>query len=231
MNPTNTYFFGAMNLMSTSTLVKKLSIAAGVAVIALGAVGIEHADAAMLNNSSGLASPNTTITFDEIVPPAGTVVTTQYSGLGVSFSNLVYASQGGGFPHIDNNNLGNFNGGLNGGLFSIHFLQQQTEAAFAMVTNQGTSTFTALLNGVVAETFTLGTTVFSSNNFYGFTNILFDEIQVTPGGYGSYALIDNIQLGSSATESVPEPASVLGLLALGALGAGSARKRQQSQKA
>jgi hypothetical protein len=41
--------------------------------------------------------------------------------------------------------------------------------------------------------------------------------------------IDNLTIGANATKSVPEPASVLGLLAFGAFGANSLLKRKQTK--
>lgn len=43
--------------------------------------------------------------------------------------------------------------------------------------------------------------------------------------------VDNVQTSSTPTQAVPEPASTLGLLALGAMGAGSMLKRKQEQNA
>jgi hypothetical protein len=107
--------------------------------------------------------------------------------------------------------------------FSIQFLQQQTAAAFAMLTNPGTSTFTALLNGVAVESFSDTTNFNVTTNFYGFTNILFNEIKITAGGFNSVALIDNLQFNPAATTSVPTPALLPGLIGLGL---GVLRKRR-----
>ena len=43
--------------------------------------------------------------------------------------------------------------------------------------------------------------------------------------------VDNVKISSTSTETVPEPGSMSGLLALGAMGVGSMLKRKQQQKA
>ncbi|WP_309738022.1 PEP-CTERM sorting domain-containing protein [Chamaesiphon sp. OTE_20_metabat_361] len=80
-----------------------------------------------------------------------------------------------------------------------------------MVTNPGTSTFNALLNNSVVDTFSTATNNTSSNNFYGFTGVTFDAIRVTAGSNG-LAAIDNIQFGTATAQSVPEPFSIIGTL-------------------
>ncbi len=90
--------------------------------------------------------------------------------------------------------------------FLISFTQSQSQAAFSLVTNPGTSTFDALLNNSVVDTFSTATNTTSSNNFYGFTGVTFDAIRVTAALNG-IAVIDNIQLGTATAQSVPEPFS------------------------
>lgn len=197
--------------------------------ITLGTLDINKVEAASIINGFGLNNPTQTITFDEIDFPIGTEITTQYSGLGVTFSNLfVYTEREGSF-NLNDNILSNFDITLSGpyGPFSINFLQQQTAVAFALITNEGISTFTALLNGVVIETFNAETQLELTDNFYGFSGILFDEIQVNPGGSNTAAGIDNLQLSPLTSTSVPETSSVLGLLSMGALSIGFCHKRRQ----
>lgn len=107
----------------------------------------------------------------------------------------------------------NFNPTINP--FLISFTQPQSQAAFSLVTNIGTSTFQALLNNSVVDSFSAATDVTSSNNFYGFTGVTFDAIRVTAPGNGA-AIIDNIQLGTATAQSVPEPFSIIGTLVGGA---------------
>lgn len=208
--------------MTNVTFLTKLSLSTvGVAVIALGIGGT--AQAGTFNNSTGLTNPTQTINFNEFPLAEGDQVTNQFSSLGVSFTNLYNTrAYNNSFPNIAGNTLANFiNGSINNS-FSIKFNNTLTEAAFTLVTNPGISTLTALLNGVVVETFT-ATTHTSSGNFYGFAGINFNEIVVNAGGVNNAALIDNIQ----TSKSVPEPASLIGILGLGAFGITSLCKRKQ----
>jgi hypothetical protein len=173
----------------------------------------------------GLPSPTTLLTFDEVVLPNNTIVTNQYQTFGVTFSpNLVYNSQGQvNFPNVTGNNLGNFAPGLVDPFF-IDFTTDVSAAAFAMVTNPTTSTFTALLNNVPVESFSVGTTFTSPNDFYGFTGITFNQIEVSTSG--AFMLLDNLQFNSA----VPEP-TTLALLGTGLLGLVMMRRRKLSRTA
>lgn len=209
--------------MAIVNILTKLSLATtGAAVVALAVAGT--AQAGTLNNSTGLNNPTQTINFNEFPLAEGEQVTNQFSSLGVTFTNLYNFSA----PNNPNSNIaGNtlinydFNASTINNPFSIKFNNTLTEAAFTLVTNPGTSTLTALLNSVVVETFTATTD--TSGNFYGFTGINFDEIVVNAGGFNNGAIIDNIQ----TSKSVPEPASLMGILGLGAFGITSLRKRRQ----
>ncbi len=187
-----------------------------------------------LTNGTGLTDPALTITADEFILANQTVVTNQYSSLGVTFSPNVYynsenGSLGGDFaPVVAGNYFGNFDnlGDRNfDDPFSIEFSTDQTDAAFALVANApGTATFTALLNGSIVESFS---TAVDDPQFYGFTDSLFDEIQIEADIIDEDPLVffDNIQLGTVASASTPEPGTILGLLAVGSLGALVRRKK------
>ena len=182
--------------------------------------GVESANALNFQNSTGLTSPVQTITFDEFVFPDNTSITNQYSSLGVTFSPNLFFNNTFSLPNITPNSLENFEAGVGGtriATFSILFSTDQNEAAFAMVTSSGTSTFTALLDGAVVETFDATTDSTSSNNFYGFTDIVFDEISVSPGGTPNIMALDNLQIGAGSTAVPFEFSPTLGFLLVGGL--------------
>src|SRR5438270_399070 len=91
-------------------------------------------------NSTGLVSPASTVTFSEVTPPVNTVITTQYQPFGVTFApNVFYAptfDQNTGTPHIDPTaSVGNFvqtQPAIQ--TFSIQFTTPVSGAAFAVLT-------------------------------------------------------------------------------------------------
>jgi hypothetical protein len=167
------------------------------------------AQAASVQNTFGLAAPAYTVTFDEAVVADGTLVTSEFAAWGVTLSpGLRYNSQGpAAFPGITGNYVGN-NGPCCINPFSIMFGGGITAAAFGVATNPATSIFEARYLGGLVESFSAATSFDGSTNYYfGFTGITFDEIRVTVGGDGMM-LIDNVQLGV-----VPEPATYALMLA------------------
>lgn len=181
-----------------------------------------EAFASIVQSTTGLSSPQTTITFDEFSIATNTVITNQYQSLGATFApNLVQTPQSSsGFPNLAGGNLGNFSPVVDP--FYISFTGVQMDVAFVMVTNPGTSTFTTLLNNVVVEAASFSTDFTSSNNWYVF-NGTFDQIRVDVGGSNSAMLMDNLQLSNR----VPVPAT-LALLGLGVAGIGYQRRKRET---
>ncbi len=95
-----------------------------------------------------------------------------------------------------------------------------SEAAFALVgANGGVATAVALLNGVAVESYVFNTNTSSLVNYYGFANIVFDEIQIDIASFDNAFLIDNLQ-----TTPVPEaPTTTLLLAGLAAVGIAARR--------
>jgi len=189
-----------------------------VALSVVGVLGQSHAYAGALLNNFGLVDPAFTLTFDEIVFPEGTVITNEYADYGITFKptdpGMVYDTQGPApFPGIDGHYVGNFFPVNNpfSIVFTSVFSTPHTSAAFGMATNPGTTIFTALLGGLIVESFTALTTFDDPfAGYYGFVGILFDEIQIQIDS--ELALIDNIQmipLTEMTPVPVPEPATIL----------------------
>jgi hypothetical protein len=154
------------------------------------------AQAGFFVNSSGISNPAKTINFDEVAVANSATLTTQYSSHGVTFVNVVYNPvPNESYPNITPPNIGNFRAGGSGtNPFSIRFNSPQQRAAFALTSQAGSTTFTALLNGsVVATAQSVPTGFASSTNFYGFENITFDEIQISVSSSDHACLIDRLQ--------------------------------------
>lgn len=177
------------------------------------------AGADTLTNNTGLTAPGATITFSEVVLPPETPVTNQFAAFGATFApNLFYNTQPLFFPTESLANFDSF--GNTNNPASILFTQDVTAAAVAVQTNTGTTTFTALLNGSVVETFTAPTTLSllpdtsQASNFYGFTNITFNELQILSDT--GFFQIDNLQFTAPTAGAIPEPGT-LALLGTGVL--------------
>jgi len=203
---------------------RKLKVIVAIASIVL-LQEASHATAAMMINSTGLANPAETITFDEDVLPFDTVVTTQYANYGVTFSpGLYYDPQAYTATGVSGNSVGNFNVGGGGYLspVTMNFSSVQSSVLFGSADDGSLFTFTALLNGVPVDSFSA--VIPTTGDYFGFEGENFNAIEVAlqSNTSGPYFLIDNIELSNAA---VPEPAS-LGLLAFG--GAAMLRRRRRS---
>ena len=199
------------------------------AVLALVVVAPVAGAQAINRAASGLAAPAQTITFEG--QANGASANTQYSGQGVTFGPNLYYTTNGYFSGTGGATtaLNNFTpAGCNtcASPTDIFFSSAVQGAAFQFITNPGTSTFTALLNGNLVYAFS-GTTDTNGTitaEWYGFDNtIAFDQINIQSGGVNNAFALDNLQTGVVAT---PEPASMT-LVATGLIGMfGFARRRR-----
>jgi len=196
-----------------------------VALLAGIATGI---DAAPIINNTGVVSPDVTITFSEHVFATETLITSQYADLGVEFdAGLYYDVQPEFFPEHFLANF-SFEGGQTFNPASITFTAPVSAAALALQSNPGTTTFTALLNGVVVESFSAGTALSvlpdlsHASDFYGFSGILFDELRIETDT--EFFQLDNVQY-----TAVPEPASLL-LLGTGIATLAARRARRTARR-
>ncbi|NCS04250.1 MAG: PEP-CTERM sorting domain-containing protein [Microcystis aeruginosa G13-07] len=214
----------------------KIILVTGLAVSGIALSGVfAPAHAAFFQNTFGLSDSHSTITFGLQDYPDGTPITNQYQNQGVVFSpNVFYFSNNGGSivpptpPVFVGAVVTNFiPHGDTVGSVVISFTQPQTEAAFAVGTQSGTTTyFEAFLGTNLVDSSGATNADSLSNDFFGFSGITFDSIKIS-GSVRLVFALDNIQLPTApASSSVPEPSSTLGLLAFGTLGAGAILKRK-----
>ena len=197
-----------------------------VATLALANFGPVPAKAdTLLGGPTGLASPTSVITFDELGNLQGATITNQFAAFGATFTGFLWdnATEGQagstGFSGGDLSTIGA------SGPLSIMFNAQVTAAAFAAVDQGGSFLVQAFLNGSLVDSFSEVIPPNPGIGFIGFQNDVFNQITLTPTG-GSQLTIDNLQM---IPAPVPEPTSLL-LLGIGLLGAGkAARRRKQSQ--
>lgn len=192
--------------MATSTLMQKLSLAtASAAFVALGAVGSAQA-----------------ATFTEFGDAGQTLGTAQTVGGGIDViqGNISSGTDADLFSFYWGGGL--FSATTVGGASFDTMLQLFNSSGTLLAQNddsQGTlqSTLSQILN---SGNYLLGVSSFP--NFAG------DGPTYDIYGYGGgYSSGDYSVKLDTETASVPEPASVLGLLALGAMGAGSLKRKQQ----
>ena len=183
------------------------------------------AQAAWFSNSTGLADPQQTITFESASLGGNQPVTTEFALLGVTFSTaFANPDPSETYPHITGNRLGNFRAaaGAQSGLFTARFSSNLSQVAFALVSAPGTSTVTAWLNNTLVESVTLPTSATDVNNFFGFHDVVFNRLTVSVNSFDHALLIDNLQ----TVNAVPEPASWALLLA-GAVCVGRVVRRRR----
>jgi PEP-CTERM motif len=185
-------------------------------------------EASPIVNSFGLLSPDVTITFSEHALPTETTVTNQFADLGVTFDpGMYYDVQPVFFPTASLSNF-SFTGADPFDPVTIHFTGLLDAVAVAVQTNPGLTTFTALLNGVVVESFTAGTafsqlpSLSHASDFFGFSGIAFNELQIAPNN--TYFQIDNLKY---STAPVPEPGTLL-LLGSGVAGLVARARRRKA---
>jgi hypothetical protein len=146
----------------------------------------------------GLAVPESIITFSERALTDTSQVSTEFADLGVTFlPNLFYRTgDNPDWASVEGPNLRTGDPEVNP--FSIHFESALTSAAFVAIAQPPTSaTITAKLGGVEVESFETTVSIDNPENYFGFSDIVFDEIEIAYTE-DTRLRIDNIQLGPSA---------------------------------
>ena len=172
--------------------------------------------------ATGLGAPAVLIDFEAGAIAGTTVITTQFAGVtfGDGTNDFIMDTGGAGSgQNIIGRFLQTFNSSVVPG--SIKFDENVRAAGFNLRTNEDTTTFTAFLDGVFVETFNATTDLVASSNFFGFTDIIFDEIRFDMAIVGQQGFnLDNLEF-----ITVPEP-SLVALLGLGLIGLGAMRRRK-----
>lgn len=131
---------------------------------------------AIISQNSGLTNPDHVIDFGASLFPNWTPITNQFTGITVShcayFTTGTYLNLSGGF--LTNYNIGQPN------TLSIAFASQITDLTFVyhQVGTQQASVFRAMLGGAPVSTFSCFWNQTQPNNYFGFTGIVFDELQI-----------------------------------------------------
>ncbi len=192
------------------------------------------AQAGIVLRETGLTNPDQTIDFD-----SPNVDPMDAFPIGSTFAPLVTFSAGAIFfedivvyPNLANQFLSNFTDSAVNPFF-ITFSTPQSAASFAIVTQDGTTTFTAFLGGsTVATSVPLATSTTSPNNFVVFEGIgAFDSIELIVNTDSGALFLDDLKFSAAdAILPVPEASSIVawGMVAFGVtMGAIRQRRRQQ----
>lgn len=187
-------------------------------------LGPVAAQAIPINNTSGLTGTFLTETFNTN-SGNGTAAANQFAGLAFGPGMFVNNDYAGVYTNLSGSSISNFYPNCTCyDPTTINFTSAVTDAAFAFVSNDQSTTFAAYLGSTLVESFTVNTS--NNGRFYGFGSSLFNQIRITSSGSNDAYLIDRLQR-RLAPVSVAEPGT-LGLLGLGMLALGFVRRRRSN---
>lgn len=191
-------------------------------LVLLGPVG---AQAIPINNTTGLSGTFLTETFNSNAGN-GSAAGSQFAGLVFGTGNFVNNNYSGDFPNMSGSVISNF---LSTSCTcydptTISFTSAVSDAAFAFVSNNQSTTFAAYLGSALVDSFTVNTG--DAGRFYGFGGSLFNQIRITSSGSNDAYLIDRLQR-RVAPVAVPEP-DTLGLLGLSLAAFGFMSRRRKT---
>ena len=153
---------------------------------------------AIIAQSSGLTSPDHVIDFGANLYPNFTNITTQFPGITVTharyFTTGTFNNLQGGFLTND------FSGPPD--TLTIKFAAPISDLSFVyhQISTAAPSSFRAMLGPVVVDSFNNLSNQFQTNNYFGFTNIVFDELQLD---FVSDFNVDTLAFNDAVTGPLP----------------------------
>jgi len=169
---------------------------------------------------SQISSPSNTLSFSNTV---------QKAYVGTDWAKLATSRLTTGSPVYFNGSANSTTISLANAVAALDFVVE-TNSLAPLVFNIAVTAF-----GGVTQTLTQGVQGNVGGKYFGFYTTgtdLISSITITAPSQAQGFAMGEFRIGNAQTEisSVPEPASTLGLMALGAMGAGSMLKRKQQQK-
>ncbi|MCP5058076.1 MAG: hypothetical protein GY937_15325 [bacterium] len=165
---------------------------------------------------AGFSGSENVIDFDEVALTPWQSVTTEFAGLGITFSPNVWFENNRTFTNFDGASMANFRSSASPGgplpatAFSVSFTSSMTDFAAFFASNSGqTITLTAFLGASLVESLTFTDTVCCNGHVLGFSGIGFDRIDISSS---NLVIFDEFHF-----ENVAEPATAL-MLVLGLAG-------------
>jgi hypothetical protein len=215
--------------ISLSTVVANLAFTVASVVVSVVALTTPMAHATPIQNSTGLSGMFQTETFDTNLGN-DSAAASQFAG--IHFSNGAYLTNfySGLVPNALNSSVVNF---ANNSCpvpvcpaVTITFDNIQSAVAFAFLSGDGTSTFSAYMGSLLVESFTATTLYATGGTFYGFDGINFDSVVIQSASNNNAFLIDNFQTKNASAVPLPGSIALILIGAMGVLGTRGSRAKR-----